>query len=81
MMPAREIQSMTLSLLISTGPIVAFVLFVFCIGCVLLLLRNKVRCPTDGSSMKLTGGKGTHLVFRCPKCGHEQKTHIRKGRR
>lgn len=67
--------------LMSTGTIVGIGLLVFAVVLSWALLRNRVRCPKDRAPMQLVPGAGQHMVFKCPKCGHKKKTHIRKGRR
>ncbi|HMS17928.1 MAG TPA: hypothetical protein PKA37_13885 [Planctomycetota bacterium] len=71
-----------LPLLIS-GNVVAGILFCLaCAGLLFVLVRNRERCPKDNASMELVRPKeGKHMVFRCPKCHHEKKTHITTGRR
>jgi hypothetical protein len=72
----------TIPLLLSGGAIAGILLCIVCAALIFVLLRNRVRCPHDNSSMALVRPKdGKLMVFRCPKCQHEVKTKISIGKR
>lgn len=69
-------------LLIDTGLAAGIAFILTCAILLFLLLRNRVRCPKDGTSMDLVRpDQGKHMVFRCKKCGHTRRTRISVGRR
>ena len=71
-----------LPILVSGAQIAGIIVVLVAIVLITLLVRNRERCPKDGSGMRLVYPKaGKHMVFRCSKCGHEKKTHISKGAR
>jgi hypothetical protein len=69
-------------LALTTPMIVGIILVAFTIGLLIFLMRNRERCPKDGQSMRLTTTRSSHhMVFKCPRCGHQKKTQIPVGRR
>ncbi len=71
-----------LPLLVSTETWVSYAVVALVLLGIVLLLRNRVRCPKDNHAMQLVVPKqGKHKVFRCPKCGHQRRTRVLVGKR